>query len=722
MGKADSMRTVDCGRRSGSVSVLCLWLALVCLAGLSIAGPAPAQEQGRVATSYAAPPETRREDFRDTLHSVVIPDPYRWLEDQESPDTRAWIDAQNAYAHSFLDPLPIRDRLRKRLTELVRTDRITVPTARNGRYFFTMRKADQDLYVIYMRDGLKGKDKILIDPHAMSADKSVSVDLYDVSQDGKLVCYSVREGGQDEERIRFFDADAGTDVADSLPKAVYLAVSLTPDKSGVYYARYTAEGARVYYHAMGTDPAGDTQIFGEGYGPDKGIGVGVSEDGRYLLAVVWHGSAGQKTEVYFQDLAAKGPFQTVVNDTDARFSPQVGGDYIFMETDWNSPNGRVLRVDIKNPARENWKEIVPEGDATIEGTSLAGGRLFVNYLDNVVSKVKVFEQDGKPVREIAFPTLGSVSGMGGQWASNEAFYLFTSFHVPNTIYRYDVRKGSQEVWARLNVPVDTDKLEVKQVWYTSKDGTKVPMFLVHKKGLELDGNNPTILTGYGGFNTNMTPYFSSVNVVWAEMGGVTAIPNLRGGGEFGEAWHKAGMFEQKQNVFDDFIAAAEWLIANKYTTSSRLAISGGSNGGLLVGAALVQRPELFRAVVCTYPLLDMLRYHKFLLGQFWVSEYGSADDPEQFGYIYAYSPYHNVKNGAKYPATLFITGDSDTRVAPLHARKMTALLQAESGSEEPVLLIYDTKLGHSGGRPVGKLIEDIADEMSFECWQLGVKE
>jgi prolyl oligopeptidase len=312
--------------------------------------------------------------------------------------------------------------------------------------------------------------------------------------------------------------------------------------------------------------------------------------------------------------------------------------------------------------------------------------------------------------------------MGGQWASDEAFYLFTSFHVPTTIYRYDVKKGSQEVWAKLNVPVDTDKLEVEQVWYTSKDGTKVPMFLVHRKGLALNGDNPTILTGYGGFNTNMTPYFSSVTVTWAEMGGVTAIPNLRGGGEFGEEWHRAGMFEKKQNVFDDFIAAAEWLIANKYTSSSRLAISGGSNGGLLVGAALVQRPELFKAVVCTYPLLDMLRYHKFLLGQFWVSEYGSADDPAQFEYIHAYSPYHNVKAGAKYPATLFITGDSDTRVAPLHARKMTALLQAETGSEEPILLIYDTKLGHSGGRPVGKLIEDLTDEMSFECWQLGVRE
>ncbi len=715
------MQIADCRKRWSSLASLGLWLALILLPGLLPAGAALSQERPPASPAYAAPPETRRDDFADTLHAVVIPDPYRWLEDQNSPDTRAWIDAQNSYAHSFLDPLPSRDKVRKRLTELMRTDRIAAPLARNGRYFFSKRLADQDLYVIYMREGLKGQEKVLIDPHSMSADKSVSVDMYDVTPDGKVLLYGVREGGQDEERVRLFDVDAGADLPDSLPKAVYMGVSLLPDKSGMYYSRYLPEGCRVYYHAMGTDPAADPQIFGEGYGPETGVSVGVSEDGRYLLAVVWYGSAGQKTDVFFKDLVANGPFQTVVDDVDARFEPQVGGDKIFMLTNWNASNGRVLCVDTKNPAKENWKEIVPEGKATMEAMSLAGGRLFINYLDNVVSKVKVFEPDGKFVREIALPTLGSVSGMNGQWASSEAFYLFTSFHVPTAIYRYDVKNGNQEVWAKLNVPVDTDKLEVKQVWYTSKDGTKVPMFLVYKKGLKLDGNNPVVMTGYGGFNTSTTPYFSSVFVTWAEMGAVGAMPNLRGGGEFGEQWHKAGMFEKKQNVFDDFIAAAEWLIANKYTNSSRLAITGGSNGGLLVGAALVQRPDLFKAVVCTYPLLDMLRYQKFLMGPFWVSEYGSADNPEQFRYIYAYSPYHNAKKGVKYPATLFITGDSDTRVAPLHARKMTALLQADSGSNAPIMLIYDTKLGHSGGRPLGKLIEDTVDEMSFVCWQLGIK-
>jgi prolyl oligopeptidase len=722
MSHPDSARIAVRQTPTRALSALLCSIASALLFSLLFVGPALPQAPSDETLSYQSPPETRKDDVVDTLHAVLVPDPYRWLEEQEGPDTRAWIDAQNKYAHSFLDRLTIRDRIRARLTELMRIDRIGSPIARNGRYFFSKRRADQDLFVIYMREGAGGKDEVLIDPHVLSEDKSVSVDLYEVSQDGKLLGYGVREGGQDEERIKFFDVDRRVEIADSLPKAVYMGVSLTPDKSGLFYSRYSAEGCRVYYHSMGTDPAGDKQIFGEGYTPDKGISAGVSEDGRYLLAAVWHGSAGQKTEVYCRELAANDSLQTIVNDLDARFEPQIGGDQLFMVTNWDAPKGRVLRVDLKNAGRENWKEIVPEGSSAIEGMSLAGGRLFVNYLENVVSKVKVFEPDGRFVREITFPTLGTAGGMRGQWASDEAFYSFTSFHVPSTIYRYDVKKGSQDVWAKLNVPVDTDELDVKQVWYSSKDGTKIPMFLVYKKGIKLDGNNPTVLTGYGGFNTSMTPYFSSVLVMWAELGAVAAIPNLRGGGEFGEEWHRAGMFGKKQNVFDDFIAAAEWLIDNKYTNSSRLAISGGSNGGLLVGAALVQRPDLFKAVVCTNPLLDMLRYHKFLMGQFWVSEYGSADDPQQFKYLLAYSPYQNVKKGGKYPATLFITGDSDTRVAPLHARKMTAMLQAESGSKEPILLIYDTKLGHSGGRPLGRLIEDETDEMGFVCWQLGIKE
>ncbi|MCX5800138.1 MAG: prolyl oligopeptidase family serine peptidase [Candidatus Eisenbacteria bacterium] len=670
--------------------------------------------------AYRKPPDTRQIEVRDVLHGKEIVDPYRWLEDQESPETRAWIDAQNAYSHSLIDSLKVREKIRQRLTELMKIERITMPSEHGGRYFFYKRSPDQDQYVLYMRRGPEGEDEVLIDPNTMSADKTKSVELQDVSKDGTILAYGIRDGGQDEVAVRLFNVDTKCDLPDTLTRGLYFSLSIPPDKSGFYYSRHGEEGSRVYYHKMGSNPSDDVKIFGDGYGPDKGIGAVVSEDGRYLVIDVAYGSAGQKTDIFYQDLTEKGPIRTFVDDVEARFEPHLAGDKVFILTDWNAPKGRVLVADVKNPRRENWKEIIPEGSAVIEGMSLAGGRLFINYLDNVVSKIKVFDPDGKFLREISLPALGSVSGVAGWWESNEAFFSFTSFHVPPTIYRYDVGKGTQTVWAQLKVPVKTDMFEVKQVWYASKDSTKIPMFLVYKKGMRLDGQNPTFLTGYGGFDVSMTPYYSSVGVLWIENGGVYAVPNLRGGAEFGEEWHRAGMFDKKQNVFDDFIAAAEWLTANKYTNPSKLAISGGSNGGLLVGAAEVQRPDLFRAVVCTYPLLDMLRYDQFLLGKFWVSEYGSASDPEQFKYIYAYSPYQNVKKGVEYPATLFITGDSDTRVAPLHARKMTAMVQSATGSDKPVLLLYDTKLGHSGGQPLNKQIDDLTDEMGFLFWQLGM--
>lgn len=702
-----------------------VFLALVFLLSLSLAVAlllsARPLEAARGTGSYVPPPNTGKVEVMDSINGMDIGDPYRWLEEQTSPQTGAWIDVQNNYTHSFLDSLQARDQIRHRLTQLMKIERVTMPLERNGRYFFSKRSPDQAQFVIYMRKGLNGSDQVLIDPNKMSADKTLSVELEDVSKDGTILAYGIRDGGQDEVKIRLLNVDAKTELPDTLGKGLYFSLSIPPDKNGFYYSHYGTEGSRIYYHKMGSNVADDAKIFGDGYGPDKGIGAGVSEDGRYLIIGVSYGSAGQRTDVFYQDLANKGPIVPLVNDVEARFDPQMAGDTVFLQTNWEAPKGRVLVADIKNPKRDNWKEIIPEGSAVIEGMSLAGGDLFVNYLDNVVSKVKVFQPDGKFVREISFPTLGSVSGVSGRWDNNEAFYVFTSFHVPTTIYRYDVKNGKEEVWSKLDVPVDTQMFDVKQVWYTSKDSTRVPMFLVYKKGIQLDGNNPTFLTGYGGFNASMTPYYSSVAVLWVENGGVFAIPNIRGGGEFGEEWHRAGMLENKQNVFDDFIAAAEWLIANKYTNPSKLAISGGSNGGLLVGAVMTQRPELFQAVVCTYPLLDMLRYHMFLLGKFWVSEYGSADNPEQFKYLYAYSPYHNVKEGVQYPATLFITGASDTRVAPLHALKMTAKLQAASTSQKPILLLYDTKLGHSGGQPLDKQIDNLTDEMSFVFWQLGMK-
>lgn len=666
-----------------------------------------------------APPTTRRDGVSEVLHGVTVSDPYRWLENQQSPETRAWIEAEDAYTQSVLGKLSGREQLKQRLAELMRIDTISMPVERQGRYFFSKRLANQDLFVLYLRDSSGARDEVLIDPHPYSADHSASVTLEDVARDGRLLAYGVRQGGQDEVTIRFLDVDSRQNLSDELPKGDYFSVSIKPDKSGVYYSRRTADGCRVYYHALGTDPAHDTELFGKAFGPGDIIGVDLSEDGAFLLIEVLHGSAAEKTEVYLQDVARRGPIHAIVNDIQARFLASFGGGRLYMQTNWKAPRGRILAVDLKDPAREHWREVVPERDAVIEEFSPVGGNLFVNYLKNVASHVEIFSPDGRHLKDLAFPTLGSVSSVSGRWESKAAFFEFSSFHIPTTIYKYNVASGTQEVWARLGVPVDSGKFELLQVWYKSKDGTRVPMFLLHAKGIKRDGSNPTLLSGYGGFNVGETPSFSSTAVLWAEKGGVFALPNLRGGGEFGEEWHRAGMLGKKQNVFDDFIAAAEWLIKNGYTRPAKLSIAGTSNGGLLVGAALIQRPDLFQAVVCRYPLLDMLRYQNFLVAKFWVSEYGSSENAEQFKYLYAYSPYHNVRKGTQYPAVMFVSGDGDTRVDPLHARKMAALLQWANGSGRPIILEYDTKSGHSGGRPLAKQIDESGDELSFLLWQLG---
>jgi len=662
------------------------------------------------------PPASKVDNVREVIHGVEIVDPYRWLEDQDHPETRAWIEAQNKYSHSLLDELSARLMIQKRLTELLRVDSVTTPFEQGGRYFLFRRRAEDDLSILYVRQGLNGKDEVLIDPHTLSSDHTTDIGLLDISSDGKLVIYSVRRGGQDETEVRVMDVDKRADV-DQLPNALYRGVSMKKDGSGFYYNLQRRDtGIRVFYHALGTDPSKDVEIFGKGYGPDKWVSASVSEDGKYLLFGVQHGWA--RNEVYVQKLP-DGPIQTIVNDIDAHFDAWFAGDRLVMETDWQAPNQRLVVVDLNNPAREKWVTIVPEGRDSIAGFSLVGGKLFVNYLHNVTTQIKIFNLDGKSLGEVSLPGLGSASGLSGRWKSNEAFFSFRSFVTPQTIYHYDVQTGKTDLWARTNVPFKSDEFEVRQVWYSSKDGTRVPMFLVHKKGLQPDGKLPVLLYGYGGFDVSETPRFSSSAAIWVEQGGVYALANIRGGGEFGEAWHKAGMLDKKQNVFDDFIAAAEWLIKNKYTNPSRLAIQGGSNGGLLVGAALTQRPDLFQAVLCEFPDLDMIGYYRFknnnppaLL------EYGNASDPAQFKYLYSYSPYQKVKAGEKYPAVLFTTGDQDTRVPPLQARKMTARLQAASTSGKPVLLLYDTKAGHAGGRPLSKIIDDVSLEMAFLFWQL----
>lgn len=685
-------------------------LAVLCVSFANLAG----QQSG--------PPPSRRNEVVDVMHGVSIHDPYRWLEDQNSPETRAWINAQNDYSRSILDKLPGRDQISRRLGELMKVDAIEVPVERHGRYFFRRRRAVQDLFVIYMRQGATGKDEVLVDPHPMSADHSVSVDIRGVSPDGSLMAYGIRRGGADETEVHLLNVNTRRQLPDVLPRARYFDISFLPDNSGLYYSMMGKNAPHVRFHKLGTDPGHDPEIFGQGYGPSNIVVAQVTEDGRYLIVHVLYGAAADKTEVFCQDLARKGPIQPVIQGINARFFASPGGDHLYVWTNWKAANGRVLDIDLRHPGQDNWREVVAQGPDVIEDFDADGGKLLVKYLHNVSSQIRIFQPDGKPAGQITFPTLGSVGHISGHWRDKDMFFDFSSFHVPPTIYRYDLGSGRQSQWARENIPLDSSKFQLKQVWYRSKDGTRVPMFLLSQKGLKLDGANPVLMTAYGGFDISMTPRFSPEAVVWVEHGGVFALPNLRGGGEFGEQWHLAGMREKKQNVFDDFFAAAEWLIRNHYTSPSRLAIFGRSNGGLLMGAAMTQRPDLYRAIICGYPLLDMLRYQKFLVARFWIPEYGSADDANQFKYLYAYSPYQHVTKGTRYPAVLFETGDSDTRVAPLHARKMTALMQWASASGYPVLLHYDTTEGHSEGRPVSKQVADDTDELSFLFWQLGGKE
>lgn len=679
-----------------------------------------AQQTLAQSSAIKQPPPTRRDDVQEVLHGVTIADPYRWLEDQNSPETRAWINAQNDYTHSLLDSLPGRSALQKRLAELKKIEAVHSPFERNGRLVYRRRGADQEQYVICMRQGEAGAEQVLIDPNPMSPDHTTNVDIVDVSKDGKLLAYLLRAGGKDETQVHFLDLDTRRELTDILPLALYFDVSFLPDRTGLYYSTMSDQGPRVRFHKLGTPVSSDEDVFGKGYTSESIITGEPTPDGRHLVLLVCNGSACDKAQIWVQDLVAHGPIKPFVKDIDARFYPFPGGDHLFLQTNWNAPHGRVLAVDYAHPEREHWREVVPESDTAIDSIALAGGKIIVSYVKNAASEVAVFDAEGKRLGTLQFPALGSITDVQTRWEQPDAFIGFTSFTIPRTIFKFDMRSQQRTLWYRPHVPVDEKKFEIQQVWTTSKDGTRVPMFLIHSKEMKKDGARPALLTAYGGFALNITPDFWPEAIIWAEHGGVAAEANLRGGGEFGEAWHRAGMLANKQNVFDDFIGASEWLVKNQYTNPSKLGIFGGSNGGLLVGAALTQRPELYQAVVCWHPLLDMLRYDQFFMGKFWVSEYGSASDPEQFKWLYAYSPYQHVKPGTKYPAVLFMSGDGDTRVAPLHARKMTALLQASTGSDKPILLRYETAAGHAGGRSVTQDIGDSEDYLSFLFWQLHV--
>src|SRR5882724_6878928 len=710
------------------------------------------------AAAPSGPPKARVAPVEDTVQGHKIVDRYRYLENGDDPDTKQYVEQELAYTRSLLDPLPGRDRINARLSQLLTIGTVGAPQIGGKYYFYTRREGNQNQPVLYVREGLNGTDRVLIDVNKVSTDGTVALDWWFPTDDGKYVAYGTSPNGSEESTLRLVESATGKLLPDTIERTRFASVAWKKDNSGFYYTRHPKKGdvpageevyhVKVFYHDLGSDPAKDPLIFGEGRNAQDIPGVSLSEDGRWLLITVFQGWT--KSELYLQDLSSKNPLVEITTGKEFLYSGDFLRGKLYITSNEDSPRYRVFVADATNPKRENWKELISQTDAVLQSASVTGGKLFAQYEHNASSELTIFDIDGKKLADIPLPTIGTVFATGGKWDSNELFFGFQSYTVPPSIYRFDLtpvdhkvtlvdkdpknNKNSDvatfkplELWAKVDAPsIDPSAFEVQQVWYQSKDGTRIPMFIVSKKGIEKNGKNPVLLTGYGGFNVSETPTFSRSMYLWMEHGGIYAVANLRGGAEFGEDWHRAGMLEKKQNVFDDFISAAEYLIAQKYTDKDHLSILGGSNGGLLMGAMITQRPDLFRAVVCAVPLLDMLRYQNFQIAKLWIPEYGSAEDPKQFDWLYAYSPYHHVKAGAEYPAIMFMTADTDTRVDPMHAKKMAALMQSEAANgqshDRPILLRIESKAGHGAGKPVTKQIEEGTDIYSFLFWQLGREE
>lgn len=678
-------------------------------------------------------PKTKKVEQVDDYHGIKVVDPYRWLEDANSQETKAWIEEQNKITRAYLDNIPQRDKIRKRLTELWNYEKYSAPFKRGNKYFYLKNDGLQNQSVLYVADSLRGEGRVLLDPNKLSPDGTVSLTGFAVSEDGKLLAYGLSSGGSDWQEWRVRNVETGEDTSDVIKWVKFSGVSWTKDGKGFFYSRYPEPDEKtklagqnfyhkLYYHKVGTSQSEDKLIYERPDHKEWGFGGEVTEDGVYLIINVWKGT-DPRNLIFYKDLTKQD--SKVVElisefENDYRFLGNDGKIFYFL-TDYQAPRKRIIAIDIENPDRKNWREIIPQVNETIADASLVGNFMIVSYLKDAYTQTKVYDLSGKFIREVKYPTIGTASGFYGRRNDTETFYTFTSFAVPPTIYRYNLATGVSEVFRQPSVKFDPKEIEVKQVFYRSKDGTRVPMFIVHKKGIRLDGNNPTLLYGYGGFNISLTPSFSVSRIVWLEMGGVFAMPNLRGGGEYGEEWHRAGTKLKKQNVFDDFIAAAEWLINNKYTSPKKLAISGGSNGGLLVGAVLNQRPELFGAALPAVGVMDMLRFHKFTIGWAWTSEYGSPDNPDEFKAIYAYSPLHNIKKGVKYPAVLITTADHDDRVVPAHSFKYAAALQEAQAGTAPILIRIETRAGHGAGKPTSKQIDEQADIYAFLIKNLEIK-
>ena len=677
-------------------------------------------------------PPARKSDQVDDYHGTKVADPYRWLEDLDSEETRAWVEAENKLSFGFLAAIPERNPIKDRLTKLWNYEKYGIPFKEGNRYFYTRNSGLQNQAVLYTVTSLEAQPQMVLDPNTLSADGTVAVSGLQPSPDGKLLAYSLSASGSDWQEWKVREVETGKDLSDHLKWVKFSGASWSRDGKGFFYSRYdepkgdTLKGTnyfqKVYYHRIGTPQSEDILVYERTDQKDWLFGGYVTEDGNYLIVTVYQGT-DVKSRVYYKDLKAKdSDVVKLLDDFDAAYN-FIGneGTRFWFQTDLQAPRGKIVEIDTSKPARSNWKVVVPESKETLQSTTVVDKKFVLNYLKDAYTQVKIYDTAGKLVNEVAFPGIGSADGFGGKSTDKETFYSFTGFTTPTTIYRYDMTSGKSTVFRQPKVDFNPANFETKQVFYTSKDGTKVPMFITHKKGLKLDGSNPTYLYGYGGFNISLSPAFSVGNLVWMEMGGVYAQPNLRGGGEYGEDWHQGGMKLKKQNVFDDFISAAQWLIDNKYTSTPKLAIGGGSNGGLLVGAAMTQRPDLFGAALPAVGVMDMLRFQKFTIGWAWVSDYGSSDNAEEFKALYAYSPLHNIKPGTSYPPTMVTTADHDDRVWPGHSFKFAAALQAAQAGSAPVLIRIETKAGHGAGKPTSKIIEEAADRWAFLVKTLNMK-
>ena len=669
-------------------------------------------------------PVTKKVDQQDNYFGTTIADPYRWLEDANSAETHDWVVEQNKLTQSYLGTIPEREAIKQRLTKLWNYERFSTPSKQGGRYFYTRNDGLQNQAVLYTVKKLTDEPRLLLDPNTLSADGTVALAGTSISPNGKFLAYATAASGSDWNEWKVRDIDTGKDLTDEIKWAKFSGASWTKDNTGFFYSRYDAPKEatkladinyfqKLYFHKLGTPQSADVLVFDR---PDQKEwafgGSKVSDDGNYLIITATQGTE-RKNRIFYKDLRQKSAKVVgLLEEFDASYSfiDNVGPVFYFA-TDNKAPKSRVIAIDIRKPAVADWKEIVPQSEQTLVSANILNNQLVLDYLKDAQTQITITDLNGKLVRAVELPGIGSAGGFGGKRQDTETFYSYTSFTTPATIYRYDMKTGKSTVYRQPKVDFDPNAFDVRQQFFTSRDGTKVPMFIVSKKGMKLDGSNPTYLYGYGGFNISLTPAFSVANLAWVEMGGVYVMANLRGGGEYGEAWHQAGTKLQKQNVFDDFIGAAEWLVANKVTSPARLAIGGGSNGGLLVGAAMTQRPGLFGAAIPAVGVMDMLRFHKFTIGWAWTSDYGSSENPEEFKALVKYSPLHNLKPGTCYPATMVTTADHDDRVVPAHSFKYAAAAQAPGGA--PVLIRMDTKAGHGAGKPTAKQIEEVADRWGF---------